>query len=383
MTWVMQDSLLGAVDLTLVDTAGPGPYALVGANAGKMGRYNLPSQFVDATDPILGGGFFTYAQVAPIAAQAVSSVALQQAFTPQAISSMTISGNTVTVTTAVAHGLTAGAIVTIAGAAPAAYNGTWVLTSGATTTFTFNIASGTPAGNATAVGAYTAATGFATITTAAAHGLGLGASVQLTGFAPAAWNNYYTAYAVPSATTIVINTAQVFSQVPPYVNAGANVLVTDQDGVNTSLNVNAPTGNPTLLGTYNAGIGAGQIVQFIHAQDGNGNLVLQATPWTGTANCGLSLGTAISYPLAGQWAWFQVGGAMVVYGYGNPVAGNQTYFAATGVVQPTAVASKQSQGTQFSTALGAVLGAGSKAVTLPFNQCVMWGTFPLAQGAIT
>ncbi len=383
MTWVMQDSLLGAVDLTLVDTSGPGPYALVGANAGKMGRYNLPSQFVDATDPALGGGFFTYAQVAPMAAPAVTGVALQPAFTAQAVASMTISGTTVTVTTAAAHGLAAGAVVTIAGALPAAYNGTWVLASGSGTTFTFNIASGTPAGNATAAGAYTAATGFATITTAAAHGLGLGASVQLAGFAPVAWNNYYTVYAVPSATTVVINTAQVFSQVPPYVNAAGNVLVTDQDGVNTMPNVNAPASNPTQLGTYVPGIGAGQIVQFIHAQDGNGNLVLQATPWTGTANSGLSLGAAISYPLAGQWAWFQVGGAMVVYGYGNPVAGNQTYFAATGVVQPSAVASKQAQGTQFSTPLGATLGSGVKAQSLAYNQCVMWGTFPLAQGAIT
>ena len=148
-------------------------------------------------------------------------------------------------------------------------------------------------------------------------------------------------------------------------------------------NVNAPTVNPTLLGSYTAGIGAGQIVQFIHAQDGNGNLMLQATPWTGTANSGISLGAAISYPLTGQWAWFQVGGAMLVYGYGNPVAGNQTYFAATGVVQPAAVASKQAQGTQFSTVLGATLGSGAKAVALAYNQCVMWGTFPLAQGAIT
>jgi hypothetical protein len=383
MTWVMQDVLLGSVDLTLVDTAGPGPYALVGANAGKMGRYNLPSQFVDATDPILGGGFFTYAQVQTITPQTISSVALQPSFTAQTISSMTISGSTVTVTTGSAHGITTGAIITVAGVTPSSYNGTWVLASGSGTTFTFVIASNTPAGNATIQGTYVAATTYATITTGSAHGLGLGASVQLTGFTPAAWNNYFTAYAVPSTTTLVINTTQVFSQVPPYISTATNALVTNQDSVNTLTNTNPPTTNPTVTGAYVGGIGVGQVVQFIHTQDANGNLILQATPWAGTANSGISLGVAISYPMSGQWAWFQVGGAMIVYAYGVPAAGNQNYFAATGVVQPTAVSSKQCQGTQFSTALGATLGTGSKAVTLPYNQAVMWGTFPLAQGAIT
>ena len=383
MTWVMQDSLLGPVDITLVDTAGPGPYALVGANAGKMGRYNLPSQFVDATDPILGGGFFTYAQVAPITSQTISSVAFQASVASQTISSITISGSTATLTTGSAHGLTTGAIITISGASPSFYNGTFVLLTGATTTMTFQISSGYTAASATTVGSYVTATGYATVTTASAHGLGLGQAVQFTGFTPTAWNNYYPIYNVPSTTTFVINPAVIFSQVPPYVNPATQTLVTNQDSVNTLTNTAPPTTNPTTIGTYVAGVGAGQIVQFLHAQDANGNLLLQALPWTGTANSGLSLGVAISYPLVGQWAWFQVGGAMQVYTYGSPVAGNQTYFAASGAVQPTAVASKQSQGTQFSTAVGATLGTGSKSVTLPFNQAIMWGTFPLAQGAIT
>jgi hypothetical protein len=379
----MQDSLLGPVDITLVDTAGPGPYALVGANAGKMGRYNSYSQFVDATDPILGGGFFTYAQVAPITAQTISSVSLQASFTAQTISSITISGSTATLTTGSAHGLSPGAIITIAGATPAFYNGTWVLATASGTTMTFPISSGYTAASATVVGTYSAATTYATVTTSSAHGLGLGSAVQFTGFTPSTWNNYYPIYNVPSTTTFVINTLSIFSQVPPYINAATQTLVTNQDAVNLLTNTSPATSNPTTTGAYTAGVGAGQVVQFIHAQDANGNLQLQVSPWTGTANSGLSLATAISYPLTGQWAWFQVGGAAITYVYGAPVAGNQTYFAAAGALQPTAVASKQCQGAQFSTAPGATLGTGSKAVTLPFNQGVVWSTFPLAQGAIT
>jgi type IV pilus assembly protein PilY1 len=47
------------------------------------------------------------------------------------------SPKTATVTTATAHGFPNGGAVTIAGAAPAGYNGTWVVTSTGTTTFTY------------------------------------------------------------------------------------------------------------------------------------------------------------------------------------------------------------------------------------------------------
>jgi hypothetical protein len=138
------------------------------------------------------------------------------------------------------------------------------------------------------------------------------------------------------------------------------------------------------VGAYVAGIGAGQIVQFTHALDANtGNLVLQAQVWAGAANSGLSLGAAISYPAAGQWAWFQIGGAMVVNTNGAPAVGNQTYWDSAGTVKPAAVASKQMQGVQYATAAGAIIGQGSNARALAANQAVVWGTFPLAQGAIT
>lgn len=75
--------------------------------------------------------------------------------TPQTISTITSSGNTATVTTSAAHGLASGANVTVTGATPSAYNGTYLITVLTTTTFTYTTAVA-PGGAATVVGAYTA-----------------------------------------------------------------------------------------------------------------------------------------------------------------------------------------------------------------------------------
>ena len=74
--------------------------------------------------------------------------------TAQTISSITHVGAVATLTTASAHGLVTGNRVTISGASPAAYNGTFVITVTGTTTFTYTMLS-TPASNATVVGTYT------------------------------------------------------------------------------------------------------------------------------------------------------------------------------------------------------------------------------------
>jgi hypothetical protein len=79
------------------------------------------------------------------------------AATPQTISSITASGSLATLTTASAHGLATGSIVTITGATPAAYNGVFTVTVLTTTTFTFTTASA-PGGAASVVGTYTAQT---------------------------------------------------------------------------------------------------------------------------------------------------------------------------------------------------------------------------------
>lgn len=74
--------------------------------------------------------------------------------TAQTISTITHVLAVATVTTASAHGLVDGNKVTITGASPAEYNGTFVIDVTGTTTFKYTMAS-TPATNATVVGAYT------------------------------------------------------------------------------------------------------------------------------------------------------------------------------------------------------------------------------------
>lgn len=314
MAFAIQDGVLGAVDLYLPDNAGGGPYSLVGVNAGKMGRYSYPSAFVDAVDPVFGGGGFTYAQVAPIAAQTVSSV--------------------------------------------------------------------------------TVAAGIATVTTGSAHGLSIGSVVDMQGFTPAGYNGIWTVATVPSTTTFTVSLLKFVDQRwnPNNPNV-ANFLLS---------NPNVPTTAGTIMGTYVPGIGAGQVVQFTHAKDSFGNLILQASVWTGAANSGLSLGVSLGNPLAtttssnpanafgGQYGWFQVEGAMVVYAAGAPAIGGQAYWASPGgsstggALTSAAVASKQAQGGQFASALAATFGSGTSGlITLPANMAIFWGTYPLAQGAIT
>ena len=76
--------------------------------------------------------------------------------TAQTISSITRGGAgnlTATVTTAVAHGLATGNRITVSGAAPTQFNGTYVITVTGATTFTYTMVSA-PATNATVVGTY-------------------------------------------------------------------------------------------------------------------------------------------------------------------------------------------------------------------------------------
>jgi len=74
-----------------------------------------------------------------------------------AISSISISGTTATVTTTGAHGRATDDIVYLAGVIPTQFNGSVVITVTSPTTFTFTIAS-PPSGNASTVGAYSVLT---------------------------------------------------------------------------------------------------------------------------------------------------------------------------------------------------------------------------------
>jgi hypothetical protein len=69
------------------------------------------------------------------------NVTLLSSGVAQTISSITSSSTTATATTSAAHGYSTGNSVSITGASPAAYNGTYTITVTSTTTFTYTIAS--------------------------------------------------------------------------------------------------------------------------------------------------------------------------------------------------------------------------------------------------
>jgi hypothetical protein len=74
--------------------------------------------------------------------------------TPVGIASITNSGTVATLTTTGPHNLLNGRVITVSGATPAPYNGTFPINVTGPTTFTYNMASN-PGGNATIVGSYT------------------------------------------------------------------------------------------------------------------------------------------------------------------------------------------------------------------------------------
>jgi len=102
------------------------------------GKYLVACNGIDATIVYDGTAWFS---IAPTA-------------TAQTISSITNSTTTATLTTAIPHGLVTGNRVTISGASPAAYNGTYRITVTGASTFTYTMATN-PGGNATTVGSYT------------------------------------------------------------------------------------------------------------------------------------------------------------------------------------------------------------------------------------
>ena len=73
----------------------------------------------------------------------------------ETISSITRVTTTATLTTAAAHGLSTGDVVTVVGALPSQYNGTFTITVTGATTFTYTMAS-TPGSSASPVGTYVA-----------------------------------------------------------------------------------------------------------------------------------------------------------------------------------------------------------------------------------
>ncbi len=160
---------------------------------------------------------------------------------------------TATATTPVSHGYLVGSTVTISGAVPANYDGTYTITAvptSTTFTYTFSAASdpGAPSGTITCLtpqsitgmveNGYAGGTVTATATTLVPHGYGIGSTVTVSGAVPAGYNGTVTVTAVPTSTTFTYTfsaasdpgaPAGTISCVPPPAVLGGSLPVTVLD----------------------------------------------------------------------------------------------------------------------------------------------------------
>jgi len=201
------------------------------------------------------------------------------------------------------------------------------------------------------VSSITVSGGIATMTTGSGHGLLVGALIVITGATPTAYNGTFKVLTVPSTTTVTFS----FGSSAAY-SSGATY-------------VSSP-------------IVAGQVVTLVSTLSA-GVITQTATAWAGTVNTGTPLGVPATSFLAGTYGWVQLSGNAVVQTAGTPVIGNAAYWSASGVVQPTAVASKQMVNAIYATAPSVVIGTGTNAVTLQATQAVLNISRPFSQGAIT
>jgi Tfp pilus tip-associated adhesin PilY1 len=173
--------------------------------------------------------------------------------------SVTAASDSTTATATLAgHGYTNGQSVTISGASPTQFNGTFNITVIDANSFSYimSVAGGAAAGTILAAGNTTTATA----TTSAAHGFSNGSSVTISGASLAGYNGTFTVsnvtsntfqYTVNPAVAIGPNTAS-----PVYATQGGSTTVTVTTAVNHGF-VSSPPGTPTVtvansnIGGYN------------------------------------------------------------------------------------------------------------------------------------
>lgn len=147
---VSQQKLFAAAGTTIYDASGTTAVAVKTVADDKF-------QYVNITN---SGGHFMVAVNGVDPAQLYDGtnwISIATTSTAQTISTITRGGTgnlTATVTTASAHGLVTGNQITVTGASPSQYNGTFIVTYTGANTFTYVMASA-PATNATTAGAYT------------------------------------------------------------------------------------------------------------------------------------------------------------------------------------------------------------------------------------
>jgi len=146
----------GTTSQTLFAAAGGVIYDATNSTAVSKvtGLTNDKFQFVNFSN--IGGNYLVACNGADpvLIYDGTSWIKMATTGTAQTISSITHVGNVATLTTSSAHGLITGNQITVTGATPNDYNGTFVITVTGATTFTYTMAT-TPSGNASVVGTYT------------------------------------------------------------------------------------------------------------------------------------------------------------------------------------------------------------------------------------
>ena len=147
---VSQQKLFAAAGTNIYDASGSTAVAVKTITNDKLQHINVGTV----------GGHFMVAVNGDDAAllyDGTNWISYASTATAQTISTITRGGTgnlTATVTTAVAHGLITGNQIVVAGASPAQYNGTFIITRTGASTFTYTMATA-PATDATTVGTYT------------------------------------------------------------------------------------------------------------------------------------------------------------------------------------------------------------------------------------
>jgi hypothetical protein len=196
--------------------------------------------------------------------------------TAYAISSITNTGTGALVTTASAHNLYTGNIITVTGATPSAYNGTWAITRQSATTFTYALTTN-PGGDATTVGTYSVAAQTisylshngttANVTTTAAHGLYTGNQIIVAGSTPSEYNGTFiitvlndTQFTYIMASSPATDATVIGTYTVPAQTISTNVQTGIVAKLTTPVNHDLVTGDQVIIsgciptaynGTYN------------------------------------------------------------------------------------------------------------------------------------
>jgi Tfp pilus tip-associated adhesin PilY1 len=173
------------------------------------------------------GASYTIATVTGARTFTISGATSNKDATGGTISVPAVVNSTVATATVTAHGYASADQVTIAGATPSQFNGTYGITVTGANTFTYSI---TPAaGDASGTMTAAANTTTATAITSAAHGLAVSDTVYISGATPSGYNGTFTVATVPNSTTFTYTVGSKLADntgTPVYMARGGSTTVT-------------------------------------------------------------------------------------------------------------------------------------------------------------